>query len=187
MRLFSSLFLVFISLLFCADDDKLKIANAIKNASKEHNVDKRLLYTIAKIESNFTPNIIAFVSPKKFHIFSKNFDVSVKNIPYDKKYLVQIRAERKCLEIIARKLIENGFSIDMGIMQINSANVSQSELPYIFDIDFNIKKSIDILNFCANKKNHIKKSIECYNKGVRKTSNFSYFKKFAKSFKKDFT
>lgn len=38
------------------------IANELKRISLQHNIDKRVLYTLAKIESNFNPLIISFTS-----------------------------------------------------------------------------------------------------------------------------
>lgn len=176
---------LFINFLFANPTDS-DIANSLKNASNKYGIDKRILYTLAKIESGFKPNIIAFLSDKKIKIHS-NQKIIINNIPYESKYLIQIIADKNTLKKIAKQLINNKFSIDMGLMQINSINVSLEELEYIFDLDFNISKSISILELCVDRKKSLKKSIECYNKGFRKIKNFNYYEKFKNSFLKDWS
>lgn len=162
------------------------VANALKKASLEHNIDKKILYTIAKIESGFNPNIIAFTNSSKWHNIS-NEKISIKNIPYSKsKYLVQIKADKEILKQIALQLISQGFSVDIGLMQVNSKNISKDEIEYIFDLDYNLNKSIYIFKSCVKAKTNIKDSIECYNKGYKTPKNYNYYKKFQASFVKDF-
>lgn len=179
-----------IVLLFCflslqCFGSELNIANALKKASLEHNIDKKILYTIAKIESGFNPHIIAFTNRNKWHNIS-NEKISIKNIPFKNKYLVQIKAEKEILKQIALQLISQGFSIDMGLMQVNSKNISKDEIEHIFELDYNIDKSISVFKTCIKAKNNIKDSIECYNKGYKTPKNYNYYKKFQASFIKDF-
>ena len=60
---------VFLMLLFCssmfADFSEENIANSLKEIGKMQQIDSKLLYSIAKIESNFDPLVIAFTSKKK--------------------------------------------------------------------------------------------------------------------------
>lgn len=57
---------------------KEDIALSLKRQAKIHNIDKKVLYTIAKMESSFTPFVIAFVSS------DRNVDVpNVKKKGYE--------------------------------------------------------------------------------------------------------
>lgn len=178
-----------IVLLFCflsLQGSELNIANALKKASLKHNIDKKILYTIAKIESGFNPYVIAFTNRNKWHNVS-NEKIVIKNIPYSKnKYLVQIKAEKEVLKQVALQLISQGISVDMGLMQVNSKNISKDEIEHIFELDYNIDKSISIFKSCIKAKTNIKDSIECYNKGYKIPKNYDYYKKFQASFVKDF-
>lgn len=160
------------------------IANALKKASLQSGIDKRVLYTIAKIESEFEPHIIAFASQKKFNTAQTNIDI--RNIPYKNEYLIQVRADKEMLKLIILELIKKGFSVDIGLMQINSSNLTKEELNHILELDYNLVKSTYILKLCIKQKNSLKESIECYNKGLRKVANYNYYEKFRKSFIRDF-
>ncbi|EOH6988227.1 hypothetical protein ACMC3X_001606, partial [Campylobacter jejuni] len=78
MKIIILMFLTF-SLSFCNINSK-EIANALKYNALKYNIDKKILYTIAKIESNFNTNVIAFVSDKKVNIIGKN--IKIKNLNY---------------------------------------------------------------------------------------------------------
>lgn len=187
MQQYLSIFLFFLPLEIFANQISLDIANALKKASLQSGIDKKMLYTLAKIESEFNPHIIAFVSKEKFNIAKEaKKKIHIRNIPYKNKYIVQIRTDKENLKHIASQLIKQGFSVDMGLMQINSSNVSEKELNHIFELDYNIAKSTAILKFCIKQKKSLKESIECYNKGLRKVTNYNYYEKFKRSFIRDF-
>ncbi|SQC36443.1 invasion protein IagB [Helicobacter fennelliae] len=187
MQQYLAIFFFFLPLEIFANQISLDIANALKKASLQSGIDKKMLYTLAKIESEFNPHIIAFVSKKKFNITKESKrEIHIKNIPYKDKYIVQIRTDKETLKHLASQLIRQGFSVDMGLMQINSSNVSQKELEHIFDLDFNLAKSTYILKSCIKQKTYLRESIEYYNKGLRKVTNYDYYKKFKRSFIKDF-
>lgn len=134
MKIIILMFLTF-SLSFCNINSK-EIANALKYNALKYNIDKKILYTIAKIESNFNTNVIAFVSDKKVNIIGKN--IKIKNLNYKNKYLIQISSDINTLKKIAIFFIQKGYKIDVGLMQINSQNFTLQELDYIFNLDYNI-------------------------------------------------
>ena len=68
MQQYLAIFFFFLPLEIFANQISLDIANALKKASLQGGIDKKTLYTLAKIESEFNPHIIAFVSKKKFNI-----------------------------------------------------------------------------------------------------------------------
>ena len=181
--LFSSLFFVF-SLLPCLAYDDFQIANALKLASAENDIDKRILYTLAKIESNFNPLIISFTA-KHTNFHFKNLHKSVKK--YKDKYLINFRGSEEDLQKALRVLLQDkSLKIDVGLMQINNVNFNKSEIPYIFNPNYNTKKATLVLKECIAQKALMKDSIECYNKGFRRVSHFDYYARFKKSFLRDF-
>ena len=181
MKIFVLIFLSFISLF--ANYSKDEIAKELKSMSIKNNIDKRVLYTLAKIESNFNPLIISFVSP---HIHF-NFKNLKKNVSvYKNKYLLSFRGNEKDLQEALKILIKQGIKVDVGLMQVNSINFTKDEIKHIFKPSFNIQKSISILKQCIEIKSTLKHSIECYNKGLKKFSSFDYYEKFKMSFLKDF-
>ena len=174
MKIIILMFLTF-SLSFCNINSK-EIAKALKYNALKYNIDKKILYTIAKIESNFNTNVIAFVSDKKVNIIGKN--IKIKNLNYKNKYLIQISSDINTLKKIAIFFIQKGYKIDVGLMQINSQNFTLQELDYIFNLDYNISKAVDILYQCKNKFKNVKNTIECYNKGNKLGKNYDYYKRF---------
>ncbi len=178
------IFLFVVSLLPCFSYDDFEIANALKLASIQNDIDKRVLYTLAKIESNFNPLIISFTA-KHTNFHFKNLQKSVKK--YKDRYLINFKGSEKELQKALKILLQDKtLKIDVGLMQINNVNFNKSEIPYIFNPSYNTKKATLVLKECIAQKALMKDSIECYNKGFRKVSHFDYYAKFKKSFLKDF-
>ncbi|EJJ7261997.1 transglycosylase SLT domain-containing protein [Campylobacter coli] len=177
------MFLIFLTLNLVFANN-LDIANALKHNAIKYDIDKKILYTIAKIESNFETNIIAFLSDKKWKI--KGESIKIKNIKYKNKFLVQIRASINELKQIATYLIQKGYKIDVGLMQINSINFNLDELNVIFNPNYNIQKAVIVLKQCRNNFKNTKNTIECYNKGNRIGEKYDYYQRFLKHYIKDF-
>ena len=162
---------------------KEEIAKSLKKQAEVHNIDKRVLYTIAKMESNFKPYVIAFVSSDK-EITMPN--VLKKVTKYgNNKYLIQMKGTKENLIATTNELISMGYLVDVGLMQINSQNFDESEVERMFEIDYNISKAVKVLKFCGKKKQVVSKTIECYNKGL-KFNSLSYYDRFKAHFLKDF-
>lgn len=177
------LFFVFLSSFLYSYSD-FDIANSIKKQAIINNIDQRIIYTIAKIESGFNPFIISFTANHKNFKFP-NFKITIQK--YKTKYLISISSNNKYkLSKIANYLINKGYKVDIGLMQINSVNFNNLELNQMFELDYNISKSIIVLNQCRNRMKDLKNTIECYNKGFKKTNSKDYYTKFKNSFIKDF-
>ena len=160
-----------------------EIARELKFASISYNIDKRILYTIAKNESGFNPFVIAFVDSNSNYKFD---GITTKVSKYKDKYFIRLYGDRKSLENASRILKSKNKRFDAGIMQISSANFTYDEIDRIFSLSYNIKKGTDILKACADLKRNLKNTIECYNRGTGKTSSYPYYSRFVKSFIRDF-
>ncbi|MBX7491223.1 transglycosylase SLT domain-containing protein [Helicobacter turcicus] len=170
--------------IFCYSYDNLTIANALKRIARNSEIDKKILYTLAKIESNFNPLVISFTSKDRNHNF-KNLTKEVRK--YKDKYLINFKGKERDLQEALESLINSGIRVDVGLMQINSANFKAREIPYIFNPSYNISKSTLILKDCIKAKQNLKDSIECYNKGTKRNyKSYDYYKRFYTSFLRDF-
>lgn len=160
------IFLFVFSLLPCFSYDDFEIANALKLASIQNDIDKRVLYTLAKIESNFNPLIISFTA-KHTNFHFKNLQKSVKK--YKDRYLINFKGSEKELQKALKILLQDKtLKIDVGLMQINNVNFNKSEIPYIFNPSYNTQKATLVLKECIAKKALMKDSIECYTKALEK-------------------
>lgn len=176
----SLLLFAFVCSLFGADYSDQMIADSLKKLAYKHNIDKKVLYTIAKIESGFTPLIICFTSKSKDHKYLNLRKIVGK---YKDKYLITFTGAELDLKIALKDLIQKGYKVDVGLMQINSINFSNSEIDRIFNIEYNISKSIAVLKMCMKLGDDTKQIIECYNKGKRdKYARYDYYEKFKNSF-----
>lgn len=184
MRNVFILLLLIHSCLF-ANFSEASIAKALKENSQQAGIDGRILYTIAKIETNFNPLTIAFVSKEHYKPFKNTKTLKQK---YKDRFLYSISSNDKDVLIEhARDLIVlKKESVDVGLMQINSINFSLDELDNMFDLNYNIAKSLKVLDICCVKYSNVKEIIECYNKGFRQHKYNDYYTKFKKSFTKDF-
>ena len=162
-----------------ADFSKHTIAESLKQVAREEQIDVKLLYSIAKIESNFEPLIVAFTSGSRNYQFKKA-KVSVNC--YKDTYVIQVRADEYTLKDIVRKLINAGINVDVRTMHINFINFSDNELNHIFKPKYNIQKSTQVLKNCNAKFFTLKETIECYNKGFRKKKTSDYYTKVKDSF-----
>ncbi|STQ92069.1 Uncharacterised protein [Helicobacter fennelliae] len=71
MQQYLSIFLFFLPLEIFANQISLDIANALKKASLQSGIDKKMLYTLAKIESEFNPHIIALLVKRNLILLKK--------------------------------------------------------------------------------------------------------------------
>lgn len=190
MRVILVLFLPF--LLF-SSDIKQEIENSLKVVSHKSDLDVRILYTIASIESNFNPYVISFITSdinllKKLENGFKNTKYTLKYSKYNKKqYIINISSEdEKEMIKIANFFWDMDFNIDFGIMQISKQNLTKNETEYIFSPFYNISKSSNILLSCNEKYKDLKNVIECYNKGFIKKNKYNYYAKFQNNYNKFF-
>ena len=153
-----------------------EIVNAIAAVAQNEGVKPEILYTIVKIESDFEPYTISFLTNKAnadYFAGLRNQNVQIKTSNYSlnsSKWVVTIIPANEIYAVqIAKYLYEDGFSIDVGLGQLNAVNFSQNEIDYIFNPMYNLTKCAKILRKCWNAKDkNIKDTIECYNYGMRK-------------------
>lgn len=187
-------FLFLLCLNFAFSYGVKEINMAINYVGLEEKIAPRVLYTIVKIESNFNPLVISFLTDKKNALYFKsleNENIKIKVSQYSlnkKRWIVSIHPNTlRRARGIAKLLIRDGFSIDVGLAQINSVNFKTEEIDYIFEPVYNLRKSAKILKLCYKRKNkNIQKTIECYNYGYRNRPSNPYYKRFYEHFKKEF-
>jgi type IV secretion system protein VirB1 len=167
------------------------IVQSILRVSQQSGVPAKMYYTFIDIESGFVPYTIATTTTVENatlleKILPKQFNV--RNRPYgSKKRLVSIVAKKHDdIVALAKVMIKNGYSIDMGLMQINSRNVKAEEVDHIFEPYNNIAHGSNIIAECSRRYSGVHDAIECYNKGYRKKKNYDYFHKFLISYNQNF-
>lgn len=185
---------ILISLLLCCELGAISnesIAQSILKVSQQSGVPAKMYYTFIDIESGFVPYTIATTTTVENaalleKILPKQFNV--RNRPYgSKKRLVSIVAKKHGdIVALAKAMINNGYSIDMGLMQINSRNVKAEEIDHIFEPYNNIAHGSNILAECSRRYSRVHDAIECYNKGYGKKESYDYFRRFLISYNQNF-
>lgn len=166
----------------------------IDMVANEQGIDFDILYTIVKIESNFKPLQISFLTNEKNAKYFKkqaneNIKVIISSYSLNRaKWVVNIQTNTvKRAKEITKILVEGGFSVDVGLGQLNSINYSLEEIDYIFDPVYNLRKCAEILRNCYKAKNgNLQKAIECYNYGTRERGSNPYYKRFYEHYMKEF-
>ena len=170
------------------------IINSIKYVATQEAVKPEILYTIIKIESDFEPFAISFLTNQTNAHYFKTLEtpnINIKISQYSlnpQKWVVSIKPINEAYATeIAKALIQSGFSIDVGLGQLNSVNFKQNEIAMAFNPVFNLTKCAKVLRMCFNAKNKdIQKTIECYNYGLKKRNSMPYYKKFITNYEKMF-
>lgn len=171
-----------------------KAKKDIEKVANEQGISFDILYTIVKIESNFKPLQISFLTTEKnARYFKKQANENIKVIisSYSlnrSKWVVNIQPNTlKRAKEITKILVEGGFSVDVGLGQLNSINYKLEEIDYIFDPIYNLRKCAEILRGCYNAKNgNLQKAIECYNYGTRERGSNPYYKRFYEHYVREF-
>ncbi|WP_241517585.1 transglycosylase SLT domain-containing protein [Campylobacter blaseri] len=171
-----------------------EIIYTIADVAKKQAVSSGILYTIVKIESNFNPFAISFLTNKENAIYFKNLEtknISIKASPYSlnkNKWIVSISPiNEEYAKEITKLLVKNGFNIDVGLGQLNSFNFKDNEIDMVFNPTYNLTKCAKVLRKCYKAKNKdIQKTIECYNYGMRNRNSNPYYKRFYKHYMEEF-
>lgn len=170
------------------------ILYAIKDVATQNGVSPRILYTIVKIESNFNPYAISFLTNEenaKYYKTLENKNISIKISPYSlnkNRWVVSMSPKYESYAIgVLKELIKNGFSVDAGLGQLNSVNFENYEIDRIFNPTYNLTKCVGVLRKCFNAKNKdLQKTIECYNYGMRNRGSNPYYRRFYEHYQKEF-
>lgn len=175
--------------------EQSNIMQAIEIVSSEENISKDILFTIVKIESDFFPLAISFLTNEenaKYFKTLENENVKIAIGKYslnNSKQIVTIYPNtlRRAIAI-SKNLLENNFNIDVGLAQINSSNFSINEIEEIFEPLNNLRRSSKILRNCYNVKNKkMQETIECYNYGMRQRESYPYYTKFYNFYTSEFS
>ena len=112
-----------------------EIVNAIAAVAQNEGVKPEILYTIVKIESDFEPYTISFLTNKAnadYFAGLRNQNIRIKTSNYrlnSSKWVVTIIPANEIYAVqIANELYEDGISIDVALHQTNAANISPIEL-----------------------------------------------------------
>lgn len=170
------------------------ILYTIKDVAEKNGVSPKILYTIVKIESDFDPYAISFLTNEanaKYYKNLENQNISIKISPYslnNGRWVVSMSPkDEQYAAAVLKALINNGFSVDVGLGQLNSINFKSDEIDVIFNPKQNLTKCIKVLRKCFNAKNKdLQNTIECYNYGMRNRNSNPYYKKFYEHYQKEF-
>lgn len=148
------------------------IAYTILEKAKKYNLDYRMLYTIASIESNFEPMAIAVeTSEAKAKVLknlaSKNIKILTGKTYHSKIWLVSIYPDSyETAVFIIRELERLGFGFDVGLMQVNTVNFTFKEVERMLSPEKNIEKACKHLSGCMKQFKKTVHQVECYNRGA---------------------
>lgn len=158
---------------------------------KIYGIEPRLLYSIAKVESDLDRYVVAFsfnkMSPKQAQALSTFL---AKNAIESKQHsqVIAIRSKNKfqASKVVHFLYTNNYPRFDMGIMQINSIHKSMLDKAKIsfydlFEPTINIQVGAYILATCMEKHKNYKDAINAYN---GKVNDNPYSAKVFKEFKK---
>lgn len=164
-------------------------------ADSRRNLNYKVLKAVAKGESNYNPLLITFVisepnTVSAWDAYIYQWKIPAKKWPYKRGYIYEIyppTVEYAISILPAVKFVTARSSYDLGLMQINSQNITQynwDEIRLLADIDYNIDAAAILINDCRRRFNgDVAQTIECYNKGFKRTNfTFDYFKKIQKNF-----
>lgn len=179
-----------------AQAEQLQYFDLFKTFDSLYNIDYKISYTIAKIESGFNPYAIGVLTDK--HRGKKILKAIVKkNVRFtfdsfkDKLHIsIKPNSYKEALDILKNLKELKIKNYDLGLMQINRQNIKSfaEEKALLKSPKYNINKGIKILRDCYDKtgRNPIK-ALECYNKGFDfKKYKYDYVKKFFVAYKKTF-
>lgn len=193
--LVGSFFLFFVSIVnIKAQNLSDIIAEDIVKSSFKYNHDTKTLFSLIETESNFSPYSLSVVVSKekaeKITFELKLNEIKHSCFDYNGRKIISITPESKKKAVLALSIIKKSGSkkYDLGIAQINKAKIIDNrwnEYKILLDVGYCIDKCAYILRGCMKKHNDTKKAIECYNKGENANyTEFDYFKKVAKNYKK---
>ncbi len=166
--------------------------NLWEKIGKIYNVDPRLLYSIAKVESNFDQFVVAFSFSKMSPDQARKLEQFLARNGIESKMHSQVIAIKSKTKQQATKVVDFLYTndyprFDMGMMQINSihkplldkARISFSDL---FDPIVNIQVGAYVLANCL--KRHPNNHMDAINAYNGKIDNNPYSSKVLAEFKK---
>ena len=162
-------------------------------ASKRHNVNKRILASIAYQESDFNMKVVGVTLDKKRNseILKKCLSVIDCKSTFSTHRATIYPKNNEQARLLLLSLDRLHLDYDVGLMQINKYNIKKRHLQPIrllSDIFYNIDIGAKIYKECANHFNNIEDSFECYNKGYdRRKFNYRYSDAIINKYRKLFS
>lgn len=163
------------------------LENFFDIASKETEVEKKLLKALAKTETNFSKYSIGIIAKKPDALYDFFKSNQIKFVQRTTHFSLSINDKDTAINVYHKfkYFLQNNPSAiktyDLGLMQINEANMKDAnEKLFYLDTKLNAIYAGFILQDCFNHFNkNVKFAIECYNKGTnsRNFGNFEYFQK----------
>ncbi len=150
---------------------EVDIAQVILQKAQKYNLDYRMLYTIASIESDFEPMAIAVeTSFEKAQVLRQLASESIKirtgTTYHSKIALVSIYPDSyETAVFIITRLEALGFTFDVGLMQINTVNFDRYEVEEMLSPEQNLEKACKHLSGCVSRFKNKAHQVECYNRG----------------------
>lgn len=177
-----------------------EVAEAMIRKGAKYNIDTRILYTIASIESNFEPLAIAVETSKHKaevlkQLASDNIKILTGRTYHSRIWLVSIYPDSYDTAVfIIHQLEKLGFGFDVGLMQINTVNFTLKEVKEMFNPEKNLEKACLHLSGCIKRYKSKKLQVECYNRGAgnlnrmlkKGGSYFPYWKRYNRHWNKYF-
>lgn len=193
-------FLLFSLLFFLNVLHAQNVKNLAYNIASEldqiYNIDKYIILSYIKTESNFEPYAIS-LKTTKIDFTKKLFNhLKIKNVA-DKKYISIYPKNTEQAEIAYQIIKDNKTRLgienyDLGIMQINTNNIKRwgaDEREIYLNMAKNMQFGAVIIRSCYDElkhKTHLENIIECYNRGnnLKKlnTSSKKYLAQFMRNY-----
>ena len=157
------------------------MANTVfDKASKKHNVDIRILASIAYQESDFNTKVVGVTLKNKYisTLLKKCLIIIDCKYSFKRGRAIIYPNSNKEAKLLFLSLNRLDLDYDVGLMQINKYNIKKRHLEPIrllSDVFYNIDAGAKIYGECANYFKDIEDSFECYNKGYnRRRFNYKY-------------
>jgi hypothetical protein len=180
-----------------------EVANSIIKASEKYNINPKILYTLASIESNFHPMVITVeTTEESARVLStlRRAGVRVVFSPKAKTFhsglsIIDIYPDStEIASYIIKLLKKHKFCFDVGLMQINTVNFSVKEAEKMYYPEKNIDRAARVFAGCQKRFNSIIHQVECYNRGagnlksaLRKNKRYyPYWRRFRRHYKNYF-
>ena len=161
-------------------------------ASKRHNVNKKILASIAYQESDFNMKVVGVTLKDSYNskILKRCLSVINCKSSFGAHRATIYPKSNEQAKLLLLSLNRLHLDYDVGLMQINKYNIEKRHLQPIrllSDVFYNIDIGARIYKECSNRFSNIEDSFECYNKGYdRRKFNYRYSDAIINKYKKLF-
>lgn len=158
-------------------------------ADERYNIDYRLLYSLAKVESGCNKYAIGAYTKKRVlaqRAVALMKKTGIKFKHHHETYIAVYPKDEKEFHTALAIIKKNRLKYDVGIMQISSGNIENNnwKIDDLLSTEYNISTGASILRECFDRSKDVYKALECYNKGFKKTYSWSHSNKVVSLYKK---